>query len=179
MNRFAACSDPRAETGPRIAKMTKDEMVEWFKSAPMGLRHQRMLWAACKIAHLTGVTLSDAVACPDRGRERGRRMNTWTCSVSRDDKRADRSATSVVQKIALTASSLGRIIQSRDRSCVDPWPSRREIYGKQPARQPAYKRLSARVDRLEDAISHFYNVTNELHRRVSTLEKKSKPLAKR
>jgi hypothetical protein len=56
-------------------------------------------------------------------------MNTWTCSVSRDDKRADRSATSVVQKIALTASSLGRIIQSRDRSCVDPWPSRREIYG--------------------------------------------------
>src|SRR5262249_14026015 len=30
-------------------------------------------------------------------------MNTWTCSVSRDDKRADRSAASVVQKIALTA----------------------------------------------------------------------------
>jgi hypothetical protein len=56
MNRFAARSDPRAETGPRIAKMTKDEMVVWFKSAPMGSRHQRMLWAACKIAHLTGVT---------------------------------------------------------------------------------------------------------------------------
>jgi len=32
----------------------------------------------------------------------------------------------------------------------------------QPARQPTYKRLSARVDRLEDAISHFYNVINEL-----------------
>jgi hypothetical protein len=36
--------------------MTKDEMVDWFKSAPKGSRHQRILWAACKIAHLTGVT---------------------------------------------------------------------------------------------------------------------------
>ena len=36
--------------------MTKDEMVEWFKSAPMGSRHQRMLWAAHKIARLTGAT---------------------------------------------------------------------------------------------------------------------------
>jgi hypothetical protein len=36
--------------------MTKDEMVEWFKSAPNGSRHQRMLWAARKIACLTGVT---------------------------------------------------------------------------------------------------------------------------
>jgi len=34
--------------------MTKDEMVELFKSAPMGSRHQRLLWAAHKIAHLTG-----------------------------------------------------------------------------------------------------------------------------
>src|SRR5262249_40155531 len=41
-----------------------------------------------------------------------------------------------------------------------------------PSRQPTYKRLSARVDRLEDAISHSYNVTNQLRRRVSTLEKK-------
>jgi hypothetical protein len=49
----------------------------------------------------------------------------------------------------------------------------------QPARQRTYIRLRARVDRLEDAISHFYNVINELRRRVSTLEKKSKPLAKR
>ena len=32
--------------------MTKDEMIEWFKSA----RHQRMLWAARKIARLTGAT---------------------------------------------------------------------------------------------------------------------------
>jgi hypothetical protein len=36
--------------------MTQDEMIEWFKSAPKGSRHQRMLWAACKIARLTGVT---------------------------------------------------------------------------------------------------------------------------
>jgi hypothetical protein len=36
--------------------MRKDEMVELFKSAPMGSRHERILWAASKIAHLTGVT---------------------------------------------------------------------------------------------------------------------------
>jgi hypothetical protein len=31
-------------------------MIGWFKSAPVGSRHQRMLWAAHKIARLTGVT---------------------------------------------------------------------------------------------------------------------------
>jgi len=36
--------------------MTKDEMIEWFKSAPIGSRHERMLWAARKIARLTGAT---------------------------------------------------------------------------------------------------------------------------
>ena len=36
--------------------MTKDEMLGWFKSAPMGSRHERMLWAARKIARLTGAT---------------------------------------------------------------------------------------------------------------------------
>jgi len=36
--------------------MTNDEMIEWFKLAPKGSRHQRMLWAADKIARLTGVT---------------------------------------------------------------------------------------------------------------------------
>jgi hypothetical protein len=46
----------------------------------------------------------------------------------------------------------------------------------EPARQRTYIRLHGRVDRLEDAISHFYNVINELRRRVSTLEKKLKPL---
>jgi hypothetical protein len=39
-----------------------------------------------------------------------------------------------------------------------------------PSRQRTYIRLRARVDRLEDAISHFYNVINELRGRVSTLE---------
>jgi hypothetical protein len=42
----------------------------------------------------------------------------------------------------------------------------------QPARQRTYIRLYARVDHLEDTISHFYNVINELRRRISTLEKK-------
>jgi len=36
--------------------MTKDEMIGWFKSAPNGSRHQRVLWAARKIARLTGAT---------------------------------------------------------------------------------------------------------------------------
>jgi hypothetical protein len=36
--------------------MTKDEMVELFKSAPMGSRYERLLRAARKIARLTGVT---------------------------------------------------------------------------------------------------------------------------
>ena len=47
-----------------------------------------------------------------------------------------------------------------------------------PSRQRTYIRLHGRVDRLEDAISHFYNVIDELRRRVSTLEKKLEPLAK-
>ena len=47
-----------------------------------------------------------------------------------------------------------------------------------PSRQRTYRRLHVRVDRLEDAISHFYNVINELRSRVSTLEKELKPLAK-
>jgi hypothetical protein len=40
--------------------MTKNEMVEWFRSAPKNSRHERMLWAARKIAHLTGVNEGDA-----------------------------------------------------------------------------------------------------------------------
>jgi len=39
-----------------MVKMTRDEMIGWFKSAPEGSRHQRMLWAARKIARLTGAT---------------------------------------------------------------------------------------------------------------------------
>jgi len=56
MNRFAASDDPRGRERRKDRKMTKDEMIEWFKSAPMGSRHQRMLWAAHKIARLTGAT---------------------------------------------------------------------------------------------------------------------------
>src|SRR5262249_4428611 len=63
MNRFAACGDPRAEKGQRIAKVTKDEMIGWFKSAPMGSRHQRMLWAAHKIARLTGPPKVALIKC--------------------------------------------------------------------------------------------------------------------
>jgi hypothetical protein len=47
-----------------------------------------------------------------------------------------------------------------------------------PSRQRTYRHLHVRVDRLEDAISHFYNVINELCSRVSTLEKQLKPSAK-
>ena len=36
--------------------MTKDEMIGWFRAAPIGSRHERMLWAAHKIARLTGAT---------------------------------------------------------------------------------------------------------------------------
>jgi len=49
--------------------MTKGNMIEWFKSAPMSSRHERMLWAAHKIAGLTRDhrrwRLSDAVDYPD------------------------------------------------------------------------------------------------------------------
>jgi hypothetical protein len=41
-----------------------------------------------------------------------------------------------------------------------------------PAPERAYGRLRARMDRLEDTISHFCNVINELRERVSALEKK-------
>ena len=47
-----------------------------------------------------------------------------------------------------------------------------------PSRQRTYRHLYVRVDRLEDAISHFYNVINELRGHVSTLEKQLKLLAK-
>ena len=47
---------PKGRARRKDRKMTKDEMVEWFKSAPDGSRHQRMLWAARKIARLTRIT---------------------------------------------------------------------------------------------------------------------------
>jgi hypothetical protein len=36
--------------------MSKEEMIELFKSAPMGSRHERILWVASKIANRTGAT---------------------------------------------------------------------------------------------------------------------------
>ena len=39
-----------------MVRMSKDKMVKWFKSATEGSRHERMLWAAHKIARLTGAT---------------------------------------------------------------------------------------------------------------------------
>jgi len=41
---------------PEHRKMTTDEMIEWFRSAPMSSRHERMLWVTRKIVHLTGVS---------------------------------------------------------------------------------------------------------------------------
>ena len=59
--------------------MTKDEMLGWFKSAPMGSRHERMLWAARKIARLTRITEGGAytmlldvlIEVESEGRHRG------------------------------------------------------------------------------------------------------------
>jgi hypothetical protein len=52
----------------------------------------------------------------------------------------------------------------------------REIRLKEPVRQPDYQRLYRRIvgleGHLEDTISHFYKIINELRSRVSTLEKK-------
>jgi hypothetical protein len=56
MNRFAGVRRPKGREMPKGLKMTKDEMIDWFKSAPEDTRHQRMLWAAREIARLTGVT---------------------------------------------------------------------------------------------------------------------------
>ena len=47
---------PKGRERPKDRKMAKHEMIDWFKSAPEGSRHQRMLWAAHKIARLTGAT---------------------------------------------------------------------------------------------------------------------------
>jgi len=37
-------------------RMTEHDMIGWFRAAPMGSRQQRTLWAARKIARLTGAT---------------------------------------------------------------------------------------------------------------------------
>ena len=117
-------------------------------------------------------------------------MNIWTCSVACNDNKATARSIQfdandvIIITAPLRLSKKLRSLPSSVRQIIgptptgDPWPSRREIYGNSLPVSPLIKRLSVRVDRLEDAISHVYNVINELHRRVSTLENKLKPLAK-
>jgi len=84
-----------------------------------------------------------------------------------------------VQKIALTAIVAQGDNSSQRGLLRGPMAKLPRDRRTLPSRQRTYTRLRARVDRLEDAISHFYNVINELRRRVSRLEKGLKPLAKR
>ena len=49
-------SDLKASARPGLSLLTKDDMIGWFRAAPIGSRHERMLWAARKIARLTGAT---------------------------------------------------------------------------------------------------------------------------
>jgi hypothetical protein len=50
--------------------MTEHDMIEWFNAAPMGSRQQRMLWAAHKIARLTGATEGNVYQTLERSVER-------------------------------------------------------------------------------------------------------------
>ena len=50
--------------------MTERDMIEWSKAAPMGSRQQRMLWAAHKIARLTGATEGSVYQMLERSLER-------------------------------------------------------------------------------------------------------------
>jgi len=93
--------------------------------------------------------------------------------------------TALSKKLHSLQSSIRRIIQPRGPSCVEPAPS--VVRPTQSCEEidrhslPVSALIYACVLELiylEDAISHFYNVINELRRRVSALEKKLKPLAK-
>jgi len=53
-----------------MARMTEHDMIGWFNAAPMGSRQQRMLWAAHKIARLTGVTEGNVYQTLERSLER-------------------------------------------------------------------------------------------------------------
>ena len=50
--------------------MTEHDMIRWFNAAPMGSRQQRMLWAAHKIARLTGATEGGIYQMLERSLER-------------------------------------------------------------------------------------------------------------
>src|SRR5262245_24436990 len=53
-----------------MARMTEHDMIGWFNAAPMGSRQQRMLWAAHKIARLTGATKGSVYQMLERSLER-------------------------------------------------------------------------------------------------------------
>ena len=50
--------------------MTEHDMIGWFNAAPMGSRQQRMLWAAHKIARLTGASEGNVYQTLERSLER-------------------------------------------------------------------------------------------------------------
>jgi hypothetical protein len=104
---------------------------------------------------------------------------TRTCSVARDDiskcANLQFDAKDVIISTAPLRSKKEHSLPSSLGRIVGPMTKPPRDRRTQPYRQPTYRRLSARVDRLEDAISHFYNVLIELRSRVSTPGKKSKP----
>jgi hypothetical protein len=53
-----------------MERMTEHDMIGWFNAAPMGSRQQRMLWAAHKIARLTGATEGNVYQTLERSLER-------------------------------------------------------------------------------------------------------------
>src|SRR5262249_3585863 len=56
-----------------MARMTEHDMIGWFNAAPMGSCQQRMLWAAHKIARLTGATEGNVYQTLERSLERAGR----------------------------------------------------------------------------------------------------------
>src|SRR5262245_19732899 len=52
-----------------VRPMTEHDMIGWFNAAPMGSRQQRMLWAAHKIARLTGATEDNVYQTLERSLE--------------------------------------------------------------------------------------------------------------
>jgi len=53
-----------------MARMTEHDMIGWLNAAPIGSRQQRMLWAAHKIACLTGATEGGVYQTLERSLER-------------------------------------------------------------------------------------------------------------
>src|SRR5215813_12782045 len=53
-----------------MERMTEHDMIGWFNAAPMCSRQQRMLWAAHKIARLTGATAGSVYQMLERSLDR-------------------------------------------------------------------------------------------------------------